>query len=92
LLIENGKIAEILRRNQAREADKIINLSGATVFAGFIDVHIHGAVGVDAMTAGADDLRKMARFLAARGTTAWLPTFVPDADENYRKSIGAIDE
>ncbi|HLM02469.1 MAG TPA: N-acetylglucosamine-6-phosphate deacetylase, partial [Pyrinomonadaceae bacterium] len=60
--------------------------------AGFIDIHIHGAVGVDTMTAGADDLRKMARFLASRGTTAWLPTLVPDSDENYRRAIEAIDE
>ena len=93
LLIENGKIAEISRgRNRPRAADKTIDLSGATLFAGFIDIHIHGAVGVDTMTAGADDLRKMARFLASRGTTAWLPTLVPDSDENYRRAIEAIDE
>ncbi|HEX8251331.1 MAG TPA: N-acetylglucosamine-6-phosphate deacetylase [Pyrinomonadaceae bacterium] len=92
LFIKNGKIAEISPQNQACSADKTIDLSGATVFAGFIDIHIHGAVGVDAMTAETDDLRKMAKFLAAKGTTAWLPTFVPDADENYRKSIDAIDE
>jgi N-acetylglucosamine-6-phosphate deacetylase len=92
LLVENGKIAEIDRRNQAREAGRTIDLAGATVFAGFIDIHIHGAVGVDTMTAGVADLRKMAKFLASQGTTAWLPTFVPDADENYRKSIKAIDE
>lgn len=92
LLVENGKIAEIDRRNQTREAGRTIDLAGANVFAGFIDIHIHGAVGVDTMTADAADLRKMAKFLASKGTTAWLPTFVPDADENYRKSVNAIDE
>ncbi len=35
---------------------------------------------------------KSANFLAGKGVTAWLPTFVPDADENYRKVIAAIDE
>src|SRR5688572_15231296 len=92
LLIENGKITEIIRQNQTPVVDKTIDPSGATLFAGFIDIHIHGAIGVDTMTADADDLRKMAKFLASRGTTAWLPTFVPDADENYQKSIDAIDE
>ena len=92
LLVENGRIAEIFGQNQTRQADRTIDLAGATVFAGFIDIHIHGAVGVDAMTAGADDLRKMAQFLASKGTTAWLPTLVPDADDNYRKAIAAIDE
>jgi N-acetylglucosamine-6-phosphate deacetylase len=92
LVIEDGKIAEIVGRNRTRAADETIELAGATVFAGFIDIHIHGAVGVDAMTAEASDLRKMAKFLAARGTTAWLPTFVPDSDESYRRAIEAIDE
>lgn len=88
--IENDKIASVT--NEETNAGKIINLEGATLFAGFIDIHIHGAVGVDTMTAGAGDLKKMARFLASKGTTAWLPTFVPDADANYRKAIDAIDE
>jgi N-acetylglucosamine-6-phosphate deacetylase len=92
LLIEDGIISEIGGQNQNPKTDKTIDLSGATVFAGFIDIHIHGAVGVDMMTAEADDLRKMAKFLASKGTTAWLPTFVPDADANYQKSIDAIDE
>ena len=37
-------------------------------------------------------MRKVGKFLASKGVTAWLPTFVPDADENYRKVIAAIDE
>jgi len=90
VLLENDKISAVTDREV--RADKTINLESATVFAGFIDIHIHGAVGVDMMSAGTDDLRKMARFLASRGTTAWLPTFVPDADANYQKSIEAIDE
>lgn len=92
VLVENGKIAEIMEQNETRAADRTIDLAGATVFAGFIDIHIHGAVGVDMMNAGANDLRKMAKFLASKGTTAWLPTFVPDADANYQKAIDAIDE
>jgi N-acetylglucosamine-6-phosphate deacetylase len=92
LLVADGKIVAIERENKTLEADRTIDLSGAKVFAGFIDIHIHGAVGVDAMTADAVDLRKMAKFLASKGTTAWLPTFVPAPDDNYRKSIAAIDE
>ena len=92
LLIEDGIISEISGQSRNRKTDKTIDLSGTTVFAGFIDIHIHGAVGVDMMSAGAGDLRKMARFLASAGTTAWLPTFVPASDDNYRKSIAAIDE
>ena len=59
---------------------------------GFIDVHIHGAVGVDVNAAGLDGLLELAGFLALNGVTAWMPTLVPDSDENYARVIGIIDE
>ena len=90
LLIENGKISEIAKAEKISENE--IDLSNCTIYAGFIDIHNHGAVGVDVNTATADDLRKVGKFLASKGVTAWLPTFVPDADENYRKVIKSIDK
>lgn len=92
ILIENGLIAAINPKAEDFPAAEKIDLISSTVFAGFIDVHIHGAVGVDTNEASADDLRKVAEFLAARGTTAWLPTLVPDADENYQARISAIED
>ena len=91
VLIENGRIAKI---SNVRNTDaKTIDLSRLRLFAGFIDIHNHGSVGVDVNTAvTANDLRAVGKFLASRGVTAWLPTFVPDADENYLKVIEAIDE
>jgi len=69
-----------------------VNSRKSTLYAGFIDIHNHGAVGVDVNSATADDLRKVSRFLASKGVAAWLPTFVPDSTENYQKAIEAIDE
>src|SRR5688572_17014120 len=77
VLLEEGKISEIT--TEEAKADKILDLAGLMLYAGFIDIHIHGAVGVDVNDARAEELQKMARFLASQGTTAWLPTFVPDA-------------
>jgi len=88
VLIENGIIAEISDR--VIKSDEMINLENTTLFAGFIDVHIHGAVGVDTNEADRNDLQKMAQFLAENGVTTWLPTFVPDSDENYRRIINEI--
>lgn len=65
---------------------------GLTLVPGFIDVHCHGAVGVDVNTADSADLLKVAKFLAGNGVTAWMPTLVPDSDEIYRRAINAIDE
>lgn len=92
IITERERIKEISADFKETETEQIIELNGAAIFAGFIDIHNHGAVGVDVNTATADDLRKVSRFLATKGVTAWLPTFVPDRAENYRKVIDAIDE
>lgn len=42
---------------------------------GFVDIHVHGADGANAM-GGPDAIRHMGRTLAARGVTAFLPTAV----------------
>lgn len=43
----------------------------------FVDLHIHGAFGVDVLTATAPDLDQLAARLQARGVSAFLPTLVP---------------
>lgn len=42
-----------------------------------IDLHVHGAFGVDVQAAGPEELETFARGLAARGVTGFLPTLVP---------------
>jgi len=70
---------------------EVVNCSGLNLFPGFIDVHNHGAVGVDVNEADADGLIEIGTYLAAQGVTAWVPTLVPDSDENYSRVIAAID-
>lgn len=69
-----------------------LDLGGATVFPGFIDIHNHGAVGVDVNEADAEGLLAVGRHLARNGVTAWVPTFVPDSDETYRRVIAEIEK
>ena len=94
LLIEDGRIARIFdsSSDEAVKSDSVIDLHGLTLFPGFIDVHIHGAVGVDAMDAGADDLCHVSEFLASEGVTAWLPTLVPAPPEQYERAVRAISD
>lgn len=68
-----------------------IDCSNLLILPGFVDIHIHGAMGIDVNSADTDGLLEVARFLARKGVIAWMPTFVPDSDENYRRAIGAID-
>ncbi len=90
ILIENGIIVEISERELT--AEESINLEGAKVIAGFIDIHNHGAVGFDVNKSKRNDLIKIGTFLAKKGVTAWVPTFVPDADEVYRNVINEIND
>lgn len=87
--IENGGISAISEGLLA--AGEELDLKGATLYPGFIDIHIHGSAGIDTNSASTGDLMKLAGFLASRGVTAWVPTLVPDSDENYRNAAAAID-
>lgn len=92
LLINEGRITRILESAAMEDvrADATLELGGATVLPGFIDVHLHGAVGVDTMEADAEDLHHVARFLAQNGVTSWLPTLVPAPIEDYKRAAHAI--
>ena len=72
-------------------AGESIDCTGLTLVPGMIDIHIHGAMGVDVNAADVDGLIEVARFLAQNGVTAWMPTLVPDSDENYARVIAVID-
>jgi N-acetylglucosamine-6-phosphate deacetylase len=91
VVVENGRIAGLLERSQdALPGATRVDLSGLTLLPGFIDVHIHGAVGVDTMEAEADDLERVAKFLGSVGVTGWLPTLVPGPDDDYRRVAGEV--
>ena len=92
LLVEDGRIAKVFESetDQLPAVESVLDLDGLTLFPGFIDIHIHGATGVDAMAASVDDLRRVSEFLAQNGVTAWLPTLVPASTEQYEQAIDAI--
>ncbi len=69
-----------------------IDLSGSSVFPGFVDIHNHGAIGIDVNAADSDGLLEIGAFLARHGVTAWLPTFVPDSPETYAHVISEIEQ
>jgi N-acetylglucosamine-6-phosphate deacetylase len=92
LLVERDRIVRIADEGAGESAERTLDLEGLTIFPGFIDIHIHGAVGVDTMEADADSLRRMASFLAQNGVTGWLPTLVPARVEDYQRAVSAIEQ
>jgi N-acetylglucosamine-6-phosphate deacetylase len=94
LLVERGRIAHVLPSAESSDvrAGEVMSLKGLTLYPGFIDVHIHGAVGVDTLEASAEDLHRVALYLAREGVTAWLPTLVPAPDADYRRAARSVAE
>jgi N-acetylglucosamine-6-phosphate deacetylase len=94
LFIEDGLIARILgpAESASASAARMLDLNGLTLYPGFIDTHIHGAMGVDTMEATPDLLHRVARFLAEHGVTGWLPTLVPAPLEDYQNSARAVEQ
>ena len=75
-------------------ADDILPLwdlpAGATVVAGFIDEHIHGAGGADVMDGTASALETISDCLAKEGTTAFLATTMTESREQIKKALRAV--
>jgi N-acetylglucosamine-6-phosphate deacetylase len=94
ILIEGGRITRIFEAESRPSInnESIVDLADLTLFPGFIDVHIHGAVGVDTMEASPEGLLQIAEFLASQGVTAWLPTFVPASLEQYEHANSSIEQ
>jgi N-acetylglucosamine-6-phosphate deacetylase len=95
LLIDAGRIASIVAGEVAQLSATdvtLIELDGLTLYPGFVDVHLHGAVGVDTMDASAKQLGHVSQFLAKQGVTGWLPTLVPAADESYAGAVKEVEQ
>jgi len=93
VLIEDGRVARVFDSSEIPPASsQIVDLTGLTLFPGFIDIHIHGSASVDTMDTTADGLHKIAVFLRNNGVTAWVPTLVPASAEGYERAIRAISD
>lgn len=79
--IEDGKITVLPPDTPVEAENQIYNAAGKKVVPGFIDIHTHGAVGVDVNAATAEDYEKICRFAAGNGTTSWLCSILTDTKE-----------
>lgn len=73
-------------------AEEIELPENAVVLPGFIDEHIHGAGGSDAMDGNTKDLAIIAETVAKEGTTTFLATTMTQSKENILKAMRAVKE
>ena len=88
--VENGKIVYIGKDRE--DVENIAEIGDATVLPGFIDQHVHGAAGYDAMDGTQEALCGIATALAKEGTTAFLATTMTQSPENINNALSAVKE
>ena len=91
LLLEDGKISRVGDCAGA-VFDEAVDAGGLRVVPGFIDIHTHGALGVDVNGADAAGFEKICRFFASQGTTSWLCSVLTDTREQTMSAIGQYKE
>ena len=69
--VEDGRFSEILPDVRYGEG---VDLGGARVIPGLVDIHTHGCAGRDFSDGSLDGLREIAAFEAAHGVTGFVPT------------------
>jgi N-acetylglucosamine-6-phosphate deacetylase len=74
------------------EAHEVIDVGGATVLPGFVDVHVHGAVGHEVMDGNVEGLSAMSGFLASHGVTSFLPTTWTATAEETMTALRSVAE
>ena len=78
LVVEDGLISEVSTRSEKEVSRNIslVDFGDAVLAPGFVDIHIHGGAGLDAMRALPSELPRLGKFLTTHGVTGYFPTTV----------------
>lgn len=93
VLIENGRIKQVAPTSQVLWPDdaSVVNAHGAFVAPGFVDMHVHGAMGHDTMDGTVESLAQIARFHASGGTTTMTPTTAAADTGRIQAALDAVE-
>lgn len=80
----------IVKIGQGLEGDEALDCTGKILTPGFVDIHIHGCVGVDTCDGDPQALSKMAAHLATCGVTAFCPTTMTVSDEEICAAVRTV--
>jgi N-acetylglucosamine-6-phosphate deacetylase len=89
VLVGGAEIAALYRIGEETPDVEAVDLAGAALGPGLIDVHTHGADGVELMDGG-DAIARMARFYARHGVTGFFPATVTASLEAVQKAMTGV--
>lgn len=88
LILDGEKIVAIASRLPDPVAeDEIFDAKGFFIVPGFIDVHVHGALGFDTMDATSNAIYAMGDTFARHGVTAFVPTTVTASKRDTESAV-----
>jgi N-acetylglucosamine-6-phosphate deacetylase len=98
VLIFNNKILEIVDKDKFYKEDylkkyekiEIIDAKGNYISPGFIDIHIHGSGGCDAMDGTIESIKTISETICQNGVTSFLPTTMTMGKEDIYKALDCI--
>lgn len=76
----------------AAQVAREVEAGGRHLLPGFIDLHVHGAVGHEVMDGNPEGIREMARHYARHGVTSFLPTTWTAAHESLMGALAAVEQ
>ena len=88
--VEDGRFKRVFSGSDSPKPEEKVDLQGAYVIPGLVDIHIHGAAGEDFSSGSPAGLSKMAAFLASCGVTSFLPTAMTLPKEEYLRIADLI--
>ena len=93
LTVSDGVIESVgPRRKRSRSPAQVVDLKGAYLSPGFVDLHVHGGGGADFMDGTAEAVRTANRCHASHGTTTIFPTTTTGSREEIHAMIAACGE
>lgn len=87
VLVEDERIRAVGTDVETEDA-QTLDATGLMVLPGFLDIHTHGAVGVDVNGATVADYQKLSAFYASQGVTGFLCSILTDTREQTLWAIG----
>ena len=92
LSIRSGQIHKISKNSKpaTNSKESVMDLRGGFLAPGFVDLHIHGAMGRDTMEARLDAVREITEFHLHGGTTSLTLTTLSASQADILKALDAI--